>query len=153
MKIYTPEPNHLVRIQIRRAKEKTFYLTFYETTQEEVINFVKDTIKSHASPFPVGTRTAIDIRKAIGSKNLKSKSISFYGLTTEATYKLIIKAAEELAHKNHSDLIEKISSLESCIEQEAKHRQLEGAETASWEGGSRWMLNQVIDNLKKALGE
>ena len=90
MKIYNPEPPILVRIQITRQLEQTYYLTLCETTRKEVINFCKKIIKNQKlDPFIGGKKTALNIRDAIGGKNLKSETISFYGLSTEETYNLI----------------------------------------------------------------
>jgi hypothetical protein len=91
MKIYNPEPTPLVRLQIRKAKEETFYLTLHETTRKEVVDFVRTVIKDKINPFPEGIRTSIHIRDAIGAKNLKSETLSFYGLEPKEVYNLILK--------------------------------------------------------------
>lgn len=91
MKIYNPEPIPLVRLQIRKSKEETFYLTLHETTRKEVVDFVRTVIKDKINPFPEGVRTSIHIRDAVGAKNLKCETVSFYGLTTKEVYNLILK--------------------------------------------------------------
>lgn len=92
MKIYNPNKTPVVvRLQIRKAKEKVFYITLEETTRKEVVNFVRELIKDKINPFPEGIRTSIHIRDAIGSQNLKSETVSFYGLSTKQVYDLILK--------------------------------------------------------------
>lgn len=92
MKIYDPQPDLLVRIQIAKSLEKTYYLTLCETTRKDVINFCKELIKKQRlDPFSKGPKTSINVRDAIGGKNLKSETISFHGLSTEKTYEIIYK--------------------------------------------------------------
>ena len=90
MKLYNPQPIALVRLQIKKLKQETFYLTLHETTRKEVVDFVKLVIKDKINPFPEGVRTSIYIRDAIGAKNLKTETVSFYGLTTKEVYDLIL---------------------------------------------------------------
>jgi len=92
MKIYNPKPMLLVRIQIVRAGEKARYLNLCETKREEVVEFIKTILKDKINPFPEGNRTSVNIRSAIGGNSFKSKSVSFYGLTTEEVYDLIVKS-------------------------------------------------------------
>ena len=92
MKIYNPEPEILVRIQICKSLDQTYYLTLCETTKEKVLSFCKEIIKKqNLDPFIGGKKTSINVRDAIGAKNLKSETISFYGMSTEETYNLILK--------------------------------------------------------------
>lgn len=93
MKEYKRAPSpHLVRLQIRRHKEKIYYLTLCETTKEEVVQFCKDLINAQKlDVFNNRNRTRIDIRDSIGAKNLGSKTVSFYGLSGEETFDLICK--------------------------------------------------------------
>ena len=90
MKLYNPQPIALVRLQIKKLKQETFYLTLHETTRKEVVHFVRLVIKDKINPFPEGVRTSIYIRDAIGAKNLKTETVSFYGLTTKEVYDLIL---------------------------------------------------------------
>lgn len=92
MKIYIPQPPvKLIRLQIRKKDQKSFYITLCKTDMNKVIEHCKNTIKAqNIDPFSEGSKTSIHVRKAIGSKNLESKSISFIGLSTEDTYNLIV---------------------------------------------------------------
>ena len=98
MKIYTPAPPlTLIRLQIRKQKEQTYYLTLCKTDMNKVIDFCKKIIiQQGVDPFANGTKTSIHIRKAVGSKNLESKSISFIGLSTGDTYNLINEAIKKI---------------------------------------------------------
>ncbi len=93
MKIFEPQPLHLVRLTISKIKEETFYINLSETTQEEAMNKVKSIIDGKGlSVFLTGNRTRIDFRDCIGGKNGKSKALSFRGLSTKETYSLILNA-------------------------------------------------------------
>jgi hypothetical protein len=92
MKIYEPQPENLVRLQIAKIGEETQYLTLCETTVAEVKELCeKLIIAQNISPFTQGKRTSINIREAKGGKNGKSISISFYGLSTKEVLNLIIQ--------------------------------------------------------------
>lgn len=89
--IYEQKPTHLVRIQINKIGDVSQYLTFCETTPQEVEEMCKYVIEAQKlSPFAEGNKTRIDIRESWGGKNGKSKSISFRGLDTKTTLELII---------------------------------------------------------------
>lgn len=92
MKLYKPEPLELVRIAISKSGENKVYLTLCETNMNEVLLFVTDLInKSPLVPkIPTGSRVRVDIREALGAKNGKSKSISFFGLSVKQVEELII---------------------------------------------------------------
>ncbi len=93
MKIFDPQPLHLVRLTISKIKEETFYINLSETTQDEAIHSIKNIIdKQGLSVFQMGHRVRIDFRDCIGGKNGKSKALSFRGLSTKETYSLIINA-------------------------------------------------------------
>lgn len=91
MIIYEQKPTHLVRIQINKIGDVSQYLTFCETTPQEVEEMCKVVIEAQKiSPFASGPKTRIDMRESWGGKNGKSKSISFRGLDTNTTLELII---------------------------------------------------------------
>ena len=92
MKLYTPKPLELVRLQIARRGEQTKYLTFCDTTLIEAKEVVKNIIVNNlnADPFESKFKTSLNFREAIGSKNGKSETMSFYGLSTEETEKIIL---------------------------------------------------------------
>ena len=97
MKIYEKNPLHLVRIQINKIGDTCQYLTFCETTPQEVEEMCKTVIEAqNISPFLMGQKTRIDIRESWGGKNGKSKSISFRGLDTKTTLNLIINHINKL---------------------------------------------------------
>jgi len=91
MKLYlTPEPPHLMRINIKKQGEKTEFITLCETTQKEAFEFIKGLIEAkNISPFAKGNVTNIEIREAKGSENGKSISLSFKGLKPKEVYLLI----------------------------------------------------------------
>lgn len=91
MKIYNKKPEKLVRIQISRQEQQTHYITFCETSLDEVVQMcykLLGTVKVDA--FASSKKVSIMCREAEGGINLKSKSISFRGLSTIETYNLII---------------------------------------------------------------
>ena len=91
MKIYEYAPISFIRIKISKIGEDDKYLSLVETNREEVEKMVIDIVKAqNVDPFSHGYRTKVDIREAVGSKNGKSKSLSFHGLSVEDTYNLII---------------------------------------------------------------
>ena len=93
MKIYTPAPTFIIRVQIIRQGENTKYINLCDTTQKEAVEHISKTIeKQNISIFAKGNRTRIDIRECLGSKNGKSKSISFKGLSTQQTLDIITKS-------------------------------------------------------------
>ena len=93
MKIYAPEPKDLIRLQICRQLEDTEYITLCECTIPEVIQHLSKLIEKQKIPvFVKGKKTSINIRNALGGKNGKSTSVSFYGLSPKETKELIIKS-------------------------------------------------------------
>lgn len=91
MKIYEQIPTYLVRVQINKIGDERQYVTFCETTPDEVEEMCKRVIEEQKlSPFEGGHRTRIDIRECLGAKNGKSRSLSFRGLDTATTLKLIL---------------------------------------------------------------
>jgi len=92
MKIYKPKPIKLVRVRVERFKEGSKGFVLMETNKEEVLSFVKEALKDKVSPFPDGKRTYVHAREYIGGTPIKSKTVSFYGLTTNEVYKILIKA-------------------------------------------------------------
>lgn len=102
MKIYSaPEPEFLIRVNIKKQGIKTEYITLCETTQNDCLYFIKQVIeKQNISPFQKGNITNIEIREAKGAINGKSISISFRGLEPKEVHKLILN---ELLQKGKID--------------------------------------------------
>ncbi len=97
MKFYEHTPVDVIRIQISKKLEERQYLTLYETTMDEVEAMIKEVVlKQHLSPFEIGVKTSITVREATGSKNGKSKSISFRGLSAKQTIDLIINHIKKI---------------------------------------------------------
>lgn len=98
MKIYKPQPIDLVRLQIARKGEDTKYLTFCETTlveaKEVIKNLIADNVKTN--PFESKKRTSLSFRDALGGKNGKSETISFFGLSTIETEAIIINHLQKV---------------------------------------------------------
>lgn len=80
MKIYNPQPNKVVRLTIVQQGDKTQTLTLCETDKEEVREWLKNILKDKCEVFPNGIATTINIRDAVGAKNLQSISLRLYGL-------------------------------------------------------------------------
>lgn len=92
MKIYNHTPIKVVRLSIQKSEEKTLYINFIETTQEEVIEKLSNLIDSlNLSVLCKGDRVRLDTRDCIGGKNGKNKSISFIGLTVAEIHEKIIQ--------------------------------------------------------------
>jgi hypothetical protein len=92
MKVYNPEPIKLIRVSISKAKEKSMYINFIDTSHKEVIdNLIKLVDSLNLSVLLKGDRVRLDIRECIGGKNGKSRSISFVGLTVVQVHEKIIK--------------------------------------------------------------
>jgi hypothetical protein len=95
MKIFKkPDPTFFIRLQIRKQGEETQYISLIETDLIKTEIFLKELIKKNANtfdPFCTTKKVSIDMREALGTKNLKSKSISFFGFTTQKVYELINK--------------------------------------------------------------
>jgi hypothetical protein len=90
MKLYKPEPIKYVRLQIVQQLSSTAYLTLIETNKEEVKKWLMEVLKDKCLVFPKGKSTTINIRDALGGKNLKSTSLRLYGLSP-AEIKTIIE--------------------------------------------------------------
>lgn len=94
MKLYsTPPPVTIIRLQITQQGKATEYISLQDTTQDEVIEWIKKLILDNcpADPFDTGRKTSINIRYFLGGKAGKSVSLSFRGMTPEQTKKLIIQ--------------------------------------------------------------
>ena len=92
MKIYNPEPLHLIRVSISKAKEKSMYINFIDTSHKEVIDNLSKLVDSlNLSVLLKGDRVRLDIRECLGGKNGKSKTISFVGLNVLEVHEKIIK--------------------------------------------------------------
>jgi len=91
MKIYIPFSSPtILRINIKKQKTKTQFITICECTQKECYEYIKDLIeKQNISPFQTGSVTNIEIRIGIGGINGKSISLSFRGLEPIEVYELI----------------------------------------------------------------
>lgn len=96
MKIYKPQPIDLVRLQIARKGEDTKYLTFCETTLAEAKEIIKNLIAYNVKPNPFESkkRTSLNFREALGGKNGKGETISFFGLSTNETEAIILNHLE-----------------------------------------------------------
>ena len=91
MKLYIKTPVPIIRVSIKKQGEKTEYINLCETTQVKVYKFIEELIKKeNISPFQKGYTTNIEIREALGGKNLKSISLSFKGLATLTTKMIIL---------------------------------------------------------------
>jgi hypothetical protein len=97
MKLYkTPEPPYLMRVNIKKQGEKTQFITLCETTQSDVYDFIMNLIETQKiSPFVKGKVTNVEIREAQGSKNGRSVSLSFKGLSPKEVYSLILKSIKK----------------------------------------------------------
>ena len=93
MKLYTPPPPPtLMRINIKQQGHKTEHLTIEQTTQHELLEWLKKLIeRQNLSIFATGKVTAVEVREGIGSTNGKSVSFSFKGLTPLDVKHLILK--------------------------------------------------------------
>lgn len=96
MKLYTPKPKELVRLQIARKGEQTKYLTFCDTTLSEAKEVIKNLIADNVklNPFESKKRTSLNFREALGGKNGKGETISFFGLSTNETEVIILNHFE-----------------------------------------------------------
>lgn len=93
MKIFKPSPSPtLIRVNIKKLGCQTEFITLCETTQTEVLEFVKGIIeKQKISPFVTGKVTTVELRESVGAKNGKSISVSFKGIEPKEVYSLIIR--------------------------------------------------------------
>lgn len=96
MKIFqTPEAPYLMRVNIKKQGDKTEYVTLCETSQQNCFEFIKKLIQEqNLSIFESGRKTNVEIREANGSKNGKSVSISFKGLSPLKVKEIIVKSFE-----------------------------------------------------------
>lgn len=84
-------PLFLIRVCIKKQGEGTEYITLCETTQVEVLNFIKSIIEDQKiSPFVNGRVTNVQIREYLDGKNGKSVSISFKGIPPKQVKQLIL---------------------------------------------------------------
>lgn len=94
MKLYTPTPAEVIRLQIKRATDKgedIKYIAVCDTTMAEVVTMVQQVIDDQKiSVWAKGLRTAINIRQYIGAEAGKSISVSFKGLTSAQTEEIIL---------------------------------------------------------------
>jgi len=98
MKILTKATSTIIRIVITcNGYKDAQYINLHETTMEDVLAMIKQAIiKKNLSPFPSGRRTRIDVRESLGTENRRSRSISFFGLSTEETKQLIIDEVNQI---------------------------------------------------------
>lgn len=82
----------IVRVYIRKQGEESQYLNFCETTQFDVVNFIKEVIEEQKlSIFETGKVTACDVRMWHDNKFVgKSQCVSFKGLSPKQLYDLIL---------------------------------------------------------------
>jgi len=93
MRIYTtPDPPLLMRVNIKKQGVQTEFLTFCDASQQEVYDFIKETIeKEELSPFLKGRVTNIEVREGKGKENGKSVSLSFKGLEPVEVKEILLK--------------------------------------------------------------
>lgn len=105
MKIYKKKKDALIRIRITKKGELDQYLTLVDTNQQETFEylcFIIENVKVPVTAFK-GGMTNIQIREAIGGKNLKAISFSFKGLSTRDTYNLIVESINKLQNGKEKD--------------------------------------------------
>lgn len=92
MKIYKPlPPPQLLRINIKKQGVKSQHIVICECEQSQFYDYVKSLIESQKlSVFQRGKLTNVEIRRATGSRNGKSISLSFKGLEPKQVYEIII---------------------------------------------------------------
>jgi len=97
MKIYARKPDFIIRVNIKGRYETSYHINLCETTQDEVMDFVKKTIfDAKLHPIQKKVRvTNIEVREGIGKVNGKSISYSFKGLSTKETYDLLMEKIQE----------------------------------------------------------
>jgi hypothetical protein len=90
MKIYIPQQPFLIRVNIRKAGEKTEHLTFCETTIKELKEELKTILEPFLNnPYADGKKTAVDLRESENSKNGISESFSFKGINPDKVREII----------------------------------------------------------------
>lgn len=93
MKIYNPEPLHLIQLTFRRGTEKVIYLTLCDTD----IHSTKNMLEYLFTPIETTKKskdhkkTRIEIRERIGGENGKYKAVSFYGESAAETKEILTK--------------------------------------------------------------
>lgn len=90
MKIYKPKQPYLIRVNIRKAGDKTEHLTFCETTPDELKVSLKEIFKDEIDVYATGNKTAIDLRESNNSVNGKSISFSFKGIDPKRCKEIIL---------------------------------------------------------------
>lgn len=99
MKLYKKsEVPYILRITITRpnSKESNQHIIVHETTIDECLEWIAELLSKTNSYGPkIGNYTNIAVREEIGARNGKAKSISFYGKSTEETYKLIMEQLDK----------------------------------------------------------
>ena len=92
MKLYQPKPQRIIRVTISRKDEPREYLNFVETDHKTVIDELDKFICSfNFSAENKDDRTRLDIRDCLGGKNMRSKSVSFVGMSAKKIKEEIIK--------------------------------------------------------------
>lgn len=93
MKLYKPPPPpDLMRINIKKQGYKTEHIAVEQTTQQELIAWLKDLIaKQGLSIFETGKITTVEVRESIAGKNGKSESFHFKGLDPSTVATLILR--------------------------------------------------------------
>lgn len=92
-KYTTIPPPKLIRVFIRKRDCKTANINFYDTTQQEVYDFIKSIIQEQKelSIFDKGLKTSCDIREWDETFVGKNLCLSFVGLNPELLHKLILE--------------------------------------------------------------
>ena len=92
MKIYNPEKKKLVRLTIRSKDQKSIYITFTDVMVSDCMFELEKLIKPYSSLIENKWKISFDFREAIGGRNLKSKSFSFYTEKSPKEIEEIIKS-------------------------------------------------------------
>jgi hypothetical protein len=80
----------LIRLSITRLGDETEYFTLADTKPDAVKKMIEQiVVDQKISPFTGGKKTSCNIREAIGGKNLKSTTVSFYGISPKEIADLI----------------------------------------------------------------
>lgn len=91
MKIYNPEPDKVIRLQIIKQGFQTEYITLWQCTVDETADWIRELFRKDIDPFATGRVVSVVIREGIGSENGTSKSVSFKGFTPKEVYDRILK--------------------------------------------------------------
>jgi len=97
MKIYIPrDPVFMIRVTIKQGNIRK-YFAIEESTLIDVFNFLQSIVKSKIKePFVKGVRITVICREALGGKNMKTKSFSFYGMNAEDLYKTVLSKFDKV---------------------------------------------------------